>query len=98
MPSIQRINENQTFRADDLHLAAYLMTCGLRLWGIEYHDPTAPIFVLTPQPLPSLLAAYAEGLTVVNVTALGRALRTLKRIVQRYSLPKEAATEATDGM
>lgn len=83
MPSIQRINENKTFRTDGFHLAAYLMTCGLRLWGIEYQDSAAPIFVLTPQPHPSLLAAHAEGLTAANVTALGPALRTLKRIIQQ---------------
>ena len=75
MPSIRRIDENKIFRTDDLDLAAYLMTCGLRFWGIEGHDPAALIFVLTPQPHPSFLAAYAGGLAVANVTAVGRALR-----------------------
>lgn len=75
---------NGNYRTTDLRLAAYLVTRGLRLIGVDDATPERAAFVLSPRPDPADVTAYGEGKAIAEVGALSDALRLLKaRLFER---------------
>ncbi len=78
---IMQTMQAETFKTYDLVLAAWLLSKGADLVGVDDADPQRVRFILTPRPSHDDLSAFEEGQTTAQVQSFYKALRRCKTAI-----------------